>query len=218
MLSVFTFTEAGGHAVNEDALEIQRHPANGDCWFGTLADGQGGQPRGGPAARLACRTVLDSAARLSPDRLRHSATWVGLLESADAAVAADPNSGFTTLIGYCVSDQGIWGASSGDSALWIVDKSRRLADLTKHQIKNPPVGSGGAVIVPFAMNLTDFKIVLAMSDGVWKYVGWDRIAETIALLRGQALVEALAGMARLTGSQRFQDDFTLVVIQNDVSI
>src|SRR5947209_7515828 len=208
MLGVFTFTEAGGHPANEDAFDLQRHSSEEGCWFGALADGQGGQRGGGPAARLACRTVMETAARLSPKRLADAATWCGLLELADAAVAKNNEAGFTTLIGYCVTDQAVCGASNGDSALLAVCGSGRVLNLTNHQFKNPPVGSRAAVVVPFAAELTEAWKVLAMSDGVWKYVGWEMITATAARFSGQEVIDTLTERARLPGSKRFQDDFT----------
>ncbi len=55
--------------------------------------------------------------------------------------------------------------------------------------------------------------LLAMSDGVWKYVGWDRVIEVARRERGAALVAALQRSARLPGSGQFQDDFTVVVLE-----
>jgi hypothetical protein len=52
-----------------------------------------------------------------------------------------------------------------------------------------------------------------LSDGVWKYVGWDRL---IALARqhdGTVLIDALQPPARLRGSRRFPDDFTIVLLE-----
>jgi hypothetical protein len=56
-----------------------------------------------------------------------------------------------------------------------------------------------------------------MSDGVWKYVGWERLMQAAAASRGDALLEALKGLARLPGSGRFPDDFTLVLFEDAVS-
>ncbi len=38
MIRVLSFSEAGGHAVNEDAFLVEPHPADGACWLGCLAD------------------------------------------------------------------------------------------------------------------------------------------------------------------------------------
>ena len=49
--------------------------------------------------------------------------------------------------------------------------------VTGCQTKDPPVGSGEAFFVPFAAELTPPWLVLAMTDGVWKYAGWHRLEE-----------------------------------------
>ena len=52
-----------------------------------------------------------------------------------------------------------------------------------------------------------------MSDGVWKYAGWPAITQAASILRGEALLGALQARARLPGSGRFSDDFTLVLLE-----
>jgi PPM family protein phosphatase len=84
---------------------------------------------------------------------------------------------------------------------------------TANQLKNPPVGSGGAVIVPFAVKLVGPSMVMAMSDGVWKYVGWERVKDLAARFRGKELVEAVQEQARLLRTRQFQDDFTVVLLE-----
>jgi len=63
--------------------------------------------------------------------------------------------------------------------------------------------------VRFAEKLAAPWSVLAMSDGVWKYVGCDRVAAAISEYHGQPPIEALQAAARLR-SGRFPDDFTVV--------
>ena len=52
-----------------------------------------------------------------------------------------------------------------------------------------------------------------MSDGVWKYIGWDRLIEASRRDSGQPLINNLQAMARLPGSGQFQDDFTIVLLE-----
>src|SRR5262249_9479319 len=105
------------------------------------------------------------------------------------------------------------GAASGDSMVLAVTAGR-AADLTRGQTKNPPVGSGDAFFVPFESLLVSPWLVLVMSDGVWKYVGRDRLRQLASQHRGQQLIDALQPAARLPGSGKFQDDFTVVVLQD----
>jgi hypothetical protein len=212
---VATFTEAGGHPVNEDAFEVQRHPADEELWLCTLADGQGGRAGGGLAARVACRTAMEVAGLAPGHKLLTAAYWVKVLREADQAVAKDPKAGFTTLVGFCLGQGQIWGASNGDSAVLAMQADGRAEELTRHQAKNPPIGWGNAACTPFTALLATSRAVLAMTDGVWKYAGWNKIAEAAKGLRGQRLVDSLHSAARLPPSGKLQDDFTLVLFESD---
>jgi hypothetical protein len=117
------------------------------------------------------------------------------------------------LIGFAVAGGHVVGAANGDSALWVAGAGERILDLTARQAKNPPVGSGGVVPTPFAARLPPSWIVLAMSDGVWKSVGRERVAELLSKNRGQALLDALLAEARLPWSGGLGDDFTAVAVE-----
>ncbi|MFO0930104.1 MAG: SpoIIE family protein phosphatase [Gemmataceae bacterium] len=210
MPAVFTFSEVGGHAQNEDSFGGRPHPDDEQTLVCAVADGMGGQPNGGPAARLAVRAALDGATNLPVDAIH----WPDVLRQADAAVLADPGAGLTTLLGFTVREGRIRGASCGDSAVFILDAEGRAAELTARQRKIPPVGSGEAFFVPFTATLEAPWVLIAMTDGVWKYVGWRRIQEAAARHRGDELIRALQTLARLPGSGQFQDDFTLIVVQD----
>jgi serine/threonine protein phosphatase PrpC len=212
MFSVHYFSEPGGHRLNEDAFRVQPHPLDPDCWLCFVADGQGGQAGGGPAAQRACQTALAAAVGSRPARLAQPSTWTDIVRQADTAVAADDAAGFTTLVGLCVYRNYVVGASSGDSAALVVIGGKHH-ELTAAQHKNPPVGSGAAVAVPFAAALKEPWRLLVMSDGVWKYVGWDRVIEVASQARGPDVIAELQQSARLPGSGRFQDDFTVVVLE-----
>ena len=103
MVRVSSFTEAGGHAHNEDSFVTFYHPLDATCPVGVVADGQGGQPRGGPAARLACRAATDVIKKLPLAKLTAAPAWSGLLRAVDEAVRVDPAAGYTTFVGLCVA-------------------------------------------------------------------------------------------------------------------
>jgi hypothetical protein len=215
MCQVHTFSEPGGHVKNEDAIEICRHPHQERIWLCVLADGQGGRSGGARAAQLACRTVMQAAVEYPHDMLTKGDTWVGILRLADQTVANDTAAGLTTLVGFCLTNGTLVGASNGDSAVLVLDAGRDCREITRGQSKNPPIGFGDAVVVPFADRLAKPWTVLAVSDGVWKYVGWERIREHASHLRGRALSEALQQAGRLTRTGAFQDDFTLGVFHEE---
>ena len=213
MVQVFSFSEVGGHRVNEDAFCVQPHPLTADNWLCFLADGQGGRAGGGAAAQLACRSGLDIASKFRSESLIDRSIWPDILRQADLAVEADVDAGYTTLIGLCASGKRIAGASSGDSAVLLVNKGKAV-HLTSAQHKNPPVGSGAAIFVPFEAEVEAPWSILVMSDGVWKYAGWDRVADVAVRQRGPTVLEALQECARLPRSGQFPDDFTVVLLED----
>ncbi len=211
MPTVLSISEVGGRKQNEDAYRVLEVPDGVVCF---VADGQGGQPGGGPAANLACRVAAETVGRLARDRILEPQTWSGILRLVDQAVEADAEAGVTTFLGVCNIGNRVVGASSGDSAVLAVTESRAV-DLTASQRKNPPIGSGSAIGIPYEANLTPPWRLLAMTDGVWKYVGWEKVIETAQCHRGAEVIEKLTQAARLPGSGRFQDDFTLVLVESD---
>lgn len=218
MINVTSFSEAGGHQKNEDAFIGCPHPSGPGCWLCFLADGQGGRAGGAAASRIACRIAAEAALNESPRELANPIVWGTILKQADRAVLADAEAGFTTLLGFFIAAGRLTGAASGDSAVFAVSEGEPAQEITKWQIKNPPVGSGEARFTSFSVSLNAPWSVLAMSDGVWKYVGWERLVEAAGAYHGQSLVEALKGLARLPRSGQFQDDFTLVVFEDQAAI
>jgi len=217
MVGVHSCSEAGGHRLNEDAFRVQAHPLAPDSWLCFVADGQGGHAGGGRAAQLACQAAVGVARRCRPEALIDPSVWSNILRQADVAVAADSQAGLTTLVGLAVHRDHVAGVSSGDSATLLVCDGKPT-ELTAAQHKNPPVGSGAAVPAPFVAAATEPWRLLVMSDGVWKYVGWDHIVEIASRAHGQAVISELQQLARLPGSGRFQDDFTVVVLEAPVPL
>lgn len=214
MIEVFTFSEPGGHAENEDAYDLRPISLPEECYLCAVADGQGGRPGGAQAARVACRACLDAALTYPLANLFHPDTWADILRAADEAVCDDPTAGFTTLVGFCVSGSFVCGASSGDSAAVLFQAGRAGVVLTAHQQKNPPVGSRAASFVSFCARLVAPWTLLAMSDGVWKYAGLTNVMRIASEERGQEIIPAIREQAELRPSGRLQDDFTLVVLQS----
>src|SRR5262249_44124751 len=126
MYQLFTFSEAGGHPVNEDAFEALPPPAAPDCPLCAPAAGPRGQPGGRPPSRLACRAAVEAASQVSPSKFPGLAAWLAVLRAADAAVCADAEAGFTTLLGFCVTGEALCGASSGDSAVLLANGDGRV--------------------------------------------------------------------------------------------
>jgi hypothetical protein len=213
VIQVFGRSErGGGHRQSEDAFVtrlISSAPENYVC---VVADGQGGQAGGAEAARVACEVCIECALAYSQNQLLSPSTWDAILRAVDQAVCDAPIAGYTTLIAFSVTETYLCGASSGDSAAILFHAIEPAISLTEWQEKNPPVGSGAAIFVPFGAKLLCPWTVLAMSDGVWKYAGWENVLTIAIKMKGEELIDALRESARVQGTDRLQDDFTVVAL------
>ena len=215
MIRIASHTEVGGHAKNEDSLVTCLLPDGSGGFLCALADGQGGRAGGARAAEVACRTCLEMGLNYRTAELLFPVTWSTILRKADQAVNADTLAGFTTLIAFCVTPEFVCGASCGDSATVLQSPGKPGQILTARQFKNPPVGSGDADFVPFVDRLETPWTLLAMSDGVWKYAGWENILNLDTGHGVEEIVAAILAEARLPNGG-LQDDFTLVAFQGRV--
>src|SRR5262249_43904023 len=102
-----------------------------------VADGAGGTGRGSEAATFLVHTVNEC----SCDGMFAA---VELLRACDMHLAHSGSGGETTAVVAVVDENGIVGASVGDSGAWIVDATTYV-DLTRGQIRKPLIGSGAAV-------------------------------------------------------------------------
>jgi hypothetical protein len=211
MIRAVTLSEVGGHAHNEDAFLLRPHPDDPQSLLCAVADGQGGQPGGGPAARCACETFLRMASQATLPELMLLRLWDDILAYVDRTVADDAEAGYTTLVAFCIAGGHLAGASCGDSALAVATAQQEPLILTSRQSKNPHVGSGAALFVPFSAVLAPPWTVLAMTDGVWKYTSWDTVLRTAAGKPDEA-IPSLRQRAGLPATGALQDDFTLVVL------
>lgn len=217
MIRVFSYSESGGQAENEDAFDVRPHPQDRESYLCVIADGQGGRAGAAAAANAACRVCIDAALTYPAAGLLQPATWTKILEEVDRAVADDPDAGFTTVVAFCITQGTLCGASCGDSAAVLLGPNRPGDVLTARQYKNPPVGSRGASFVSFTAKLLSPWTVLAMSDGVWKYAGWENVLKIAAEARAEDIIPLTCNRARLPRSGNLQDDFTLVVLLDRIT-
>lgn len=211
-MQYFTHSEAKYNHKNEDAIAVQPHPQDAGVVLYALADGQGGQRGGAVAAQVAVQTCIDLAAVYSVKQLSDRKTWEEIIRRADEAVSAHPDAGFTTLIGLCVTTSSICGASCGDSAALLV-RGPHYEVLTAKQRKNPPVGSRAALPTSFLAQLKPESKLLIMSDGVWKGLGYDALADVALGRQGQELIVALRQLQVEQNHGQLPDDFSLIIVQ-----
>lgn len=213
MITSFTHTEPGGHDENQDRVEVRSIPGPSLCYVCAVADGQGGQAGAALAAAIACQSCLEKSSFFRTDQLLSPSVWPMILRHADQAVADAEEAGYTTLIAFCLMETMLCGASCGDSAVLLRNADQQACILTQQQMKNPPVGSRGAVFVPFAARLLQPWTVLALTDGVWKYTGWDSVLAA-SQRTGEDILHMLREKAALPRTGQLQDDFTLAVFQS----
>jgi serine/threonine protein phosphatase PrpC len=204
------FSEPSDEHENEDAVRIEKLD---DAWIGAIADGQGGRAGGAKASSLACESIM-AAVRNSPSGFPVDPPfWRALFATADRAVHDDSEAGLTTLIAFCVKDGHVYGASCGDSAAYLCHARVYVNNLTLRQDKNPQIGSGITACTYFISPVVKPWSLLVMTDGVWKYVGWERINDILKRVGGEEFRSELTAAGRLPGSGKFPDDFSFALIE-----
>ena len=201
----------GGHASNEDYLLRERHPSGQGRFLCFVADGQGGRADAALASRTACEAAMAAARGCSWEDLARESTWDEIFAEADRNVQ-EKCDGFTTLIGIAIDERSITGGAVGDSKAYFYDGADLFIELTERQHKNPPIGGGCNSAHVF--HLPEFQgVILVVSDGVWKYAGFDAIRAAAA----GSIEEVVNELRTVTLSRQggsFPDDFTVLAATN----
>jgi serine/threonine protein phosphatase PrpC len=169
-----------------------------------VADGAGGTGRGAEAATFLVHKVSER----SRDGTFEA---VELLRACDIHLAHGGSGGETTAVVAVVDQNGIIGASVGDSGAWIVDATTYV-DLTRGQVRKPLIGSGAAVPVPFTFGPLSGTLLVA-SDGLFKYGNAARIREITSTSELDTVPERLIDSVRLR-SGRLQDDVAVAICRS----
>jgi serine/threonine protein phosphatase PrpC len=165
-----------------------------------VADGAGGMGGGGEAAQQVIEAVARAGWR------RSSLEWADLLQRLDGEI----NPGQTTAVVVAVGDEGLFGASVGDSEAWWFGAAGSRA-LTERQQRKPLLGAGEAVPIPFDLAEAGPGTLVAASDGLWKYL--HRIAlEPLLRLPPAEAARRLVESVRYPGGS-LPDDVAVVVFQ-----
>ena len=135
-----------------------------------------------------------------------------LADGQGGQVCVDDVAGYCSLVSLCISEWEVCGASCGDSGALLLSGGREIL-LTEGQRKNPPVGSSAAHPVAFSARLQPGWTLLVVSDGVWKYVGWESISRLASRTQGQELIAALRQASLEANGGRLQDDFSVALLQ-----
>lgn len=178
-----------------------------------VADGQGGRSNGAQASQTACEAFYDCARSLSSCRLFEDRIIPGLLNGVDGRVST--TGGLTTLAALVLDGDFASGASCGDSKIFVRNNLGNITEITAHQRKNPPVGSGDAIFEPFMIHAIGGSRVLMVTDGVWKYAGYENIQKALESPDVQCVPELLRSKTLARSGGSLPDDFSIIAIQID---
>lgn len=212
-MKLFTHSEPGGHLINEDAFGTLRLADDPVTLICALSDGQGGQAGGAIAAQTAVASCLEKAQSYVIEELVNPYSWQAIGETVDRSVSLKPDAGYATFIGLVLISSFVIGISNGDSAVALFLNDEFVL-LTEHQQKNPPIGSGAARLAPFSARLNQPWKLLLMSDGVWKFIGWETIIKRCGADSGQELMSSLRAVAAKNNGGTLLDDFSLILIES----
>jgi serine/threonine protein phosphatase PrpC len=192
---------AAGNPENQDRGLIVRDGARVVL---CVADGAGGRSGGTEAASMAMELVCQNANLLSnPD------SCAEVLRKMDSAISKDSIAGETTCALAVVTQEEIFGASVGDSGVWLIPENGHHLDLTKAQQRKPFIGSGNAWPVSFHCPRQIGRLMLA-TDGLLKYTPAERILAACREHPADVAAQRLIALVRYP-SGALPDDVTVLV-------
>ena len=169
-----------------------------------VADGAGGLSGGTEAAVMAVEFIRENA-----EKLHDSAACVALLREMDQRIVQDSTAGETTCALAVIIDGQVFGASVGDSGVWIIGRTE-VTNLTQGQSRKPFVGSGSAWPMPFLQQTATDGTLLLATDGLLKYTSAERIASVCREGDTQNAAEGLIELVRYP-SGALPDDITVIL-------
>jgi serine/threonine protein phosphatase PrpC len=168
-----------------------------------VADGAGGQSGAARAAELSVGTVRQTA-----EQLQDAESCKALLSRLDQALCDDREAGETTCAIAVVSGNRVFGASVGDSGVWVITPKGHI-DLSVRQMRKPFLGSGSALPVSFTHEVQTGELLLLATDGLLKYTSASRIVEACSQ-SCEAAVQQLLNLVRYP-SGAFPDDVSVIL-------
>ena len=169
-----------------------------------VADGAGGRSGGTEAAGMAVEWIRHNVALMS-----NADSCADVLRKMDAAIAKDSVAGETTCALAIVTTAEIFGASVGDSGVWLIPDNGVHANLAQAQQRKPFIGSGSAWPVPFRHPMQGGSLLLA-TDGLLKYTSAERIIATCRAHSTELAAQRLIELVRYA-SGALPDDVTLIL-------
>jgi serine/threonine protein phosphatase PrpC len=180
---------------------------NGSNLILVLADGAGGLSGGAKAAEF----VVENVKGRINSAIANSVQLCALLATLDREMSANGTFGETTCVITVLNEEGIIGASVGDSGALIFSKNE-IKDLTRSQVRKPLLGSGQANPVGFTHGQLN-GILLIASDGLLKYTSREKIAETIDSFGFDEAANKLISLVRYQ-SGAVPDDISILLVSS----
>ena len=173
-----------------------------------VADGAGGQSRGAEAAAMAVELVSQKT-----HELRDASACVAFVQSMDQAISQDGVAGETTCALAVVTRDGVYGASVGDSGVWVINEGGFI-NLTERQSRKPFIGSGSAWPSPFEYKIIGVDSLLLATDGLLKYTSSERIVTVCRDEEASNVPRRLIELVRYP-SGALPDDVTVIFASSD---
>jgi serine/threonine protein phosphatase PrpC len=192
---------SAGNPVNQDrGLVIH----DGSRFVLCVADGAGGRSGGAEAASMAVDLVRKHASQMS-----NADSCAEVLRKIDTAITQDSIAGETTCAFLIVTSQEIFGASVGDSGVWMILEEGSYTDLTEGQQRKPFIGSGNSWPVSF-QHPTQVGSLLLATDGLLKYTSPEQIIAVCRKHPPDIAAQQLVELVRYP-SGALPDDVTIIL-------
>jgi len=184
--------DGGGH----DRVRVLN--AGGGMVAGVV-DGAGGTGGAGQAADLVVRELESWSLGSVPDVV----SMLTLGRQLDARLTADLACGEAAAVVLGIREDSVVCMCVGDCQAWLVS-DQGVRDLTAGRKRKPLLGSGAAIPAVEEVEWRGETLV-AGTDGLFNYVPYERLIETLREFEPEAAAEELLRIARMaTGS--LQDD------------
>lgn len=128
-------------------------------------------------------------------------------------VEVSETEGYTTLAAAAITRESVTGGSCGDSKLYHFSRrSGNIEEWTSRQFRNPPVGSSECQFMMFHQDLDVGDGLFIVSDGVWKYCGYEALQSAFALADFSTTAAHIRTATLARVGRELPDDFSLIAL------
>jgi PPM family protein phosphatase len=192
---------AAGNPENQDrGIFVQHGPRLLVC----IADGAGGRSGGAEAACMVTEFIQQNVSAADT-----AESCADLLRRMDIALTEKPTTGESTCALAVITLKEIFGASVGDSGIWLIPNEGVHIDLTRGQQRKPLLGCGGAWPIGFRHPHQNGVLLLA-TDGLLKYTSSQRIVDVCRKHPVETAAKHLIELVRYR-SGSLPDDVTVIL-------